>query len=310
MNTIMTYTIPLPQAGQSIGSFLSGLGYSEHLLRNLRRTEGAVLLNGAPAYTTRLMQEGQTLTICLPEESSSEKIVPTSMELDIRYEDRDIMIINKRAGVPIHPSQGNFSNTLANGIAFYQQQTGQSFPYRVINRLDRDTTGLLILAKHSLSACILSRQITERKIHRQYLAIASGRVPLTGTIDAPIARVDGSTIERCVDFFQGESARTHYRCLSYNPKFDCSLVLLKLDTGRTHQIRVHMGYIGHPLPGDFLYYPDYHLIRRQALHSFLLDFSHPITGKDLHFQAPLPEDMSFMSLPENMDQKLFSPASF
>ena len=128
-------------------------------------------------------------------------------------------------------------------------------------------------------------------IRRCYLAAATGLVPPEGVIDAPIARAGTSTIERCVDFERGDSARTHYRTLCYNPDTNCSLVELRLETGRTHQIRIHMKYIGFPLVGDYLYNPDMEHITRQALHSYRLTFLHPITGQKMDFTAPLPDDM-------------------
>ena len=157
--------------------------------------------------------------------------------------------------------------------------------------MDRDTTGLLVLARHMLSACILSEQMTGRRIRREYRAIVLGHTPEEGTVDSPIARAEGSTIERRVDHETGERAVTHFRTLLYNEEKDLSLVSLSLETGRTHQIRVHMRSIGHPLPGDFLYCPDYRYISRQPLHSYLLRFEHPITGKEMEFTAGLPEDM-------------------
>ena len=205
-------------------------------------------------------------------------------------------MVNKDAGVPIHPSQGNFYHTLANGLAYYFKEKGEPFIYRAINRLDRDTTGLLVLAKNPLSACILSDMVQKREIRRRYLAIVQGTLPLEGTIDAPIARADGSTIERCVNRIKGEEARTHYKRLYYDPVTGHSLAGLCLETGRTHQIRVHLKSIGHPLPGDFLYHPDYRYIRRQALHSYRLDFLHPIKKEPLSFKAPLPEDMQFLGI--------------
>ena len=235
------------------------------------------------------MHAGDQLSITLIETESSENIVPTNLPLDIVYEDEDILIINKNANTPIHPSQGNYDNTLANAVAYYFQQKGEAFTYRCINRLDRDTTGLLILAKHMHSASILSSMVQNREIHREYLAVACGNVPLEGSIVAPIARVDGSTIERCVDEERGEYACTHYKTLLHKNGY--SLVSLKLETGRTHQIRVHMKYIGHPLPGDFLYNPDYTAINRQALHSHRLSFKHPISGEMMEFVAELPADM-------------------
>lgn len=294
MKTTMTYLIQQHDARKTVEQFLLSKGYSAALIRRLRRTEHSILKNDAPVYTTYRLDEGNMLSVTLPEDHGSEKILPVPMKLDIRYEDRDLLVVNKAAGVPIHPSQGNHDNTLANGIAWYLGEKGESAAYRAINRLDRDTTGLLILAKHALSACILSGMVRTHTIRRCYLAAAAGIVPPEGVIDAPIARAGTSTIERCVDFEQGDSARTHYRTRYYNPDTDCSLVELRLETGRTHQIRVHMSYIGHPLPGDFLYNPDYRMIKRQALHSWQLDFIHPIKKEPLHFEAPLPDDMRLL----------------
>lgn len=291
MKTTMTYLIQQQDIQKTVEQFLLSNGYSAALIRRLRHTEQSILKNGIPVYTTYRLDEGDSLAVTLPEEHGSENIVPVPMDLDIRYEDRDLLVVNKAAGVPIHPSQGNHDNTLANGIAWYLGEKGEAAAYRAINRLDRDTTGLLILAKHALSACMLSEMVRTHAIRRCYLAAASGLVPPEGVIDAPIARAGDSTIERCVDFERGDSARTHYRTLCYNRDIDCSLVELRLETGRTHQIRVHMKHIGHPLPGDFLYNPDYRLIGRQALHSWQLDFIHPIKKEPLHFEAPLPEDM-------------------
>lgn len=291
MKTTMTYLIQQQDIQKTVEQFLLSNGYSAALIRRLRHTEQSILKNGSPVYTTYRLDEGDSLAVTLPEEHGSENIVPVPMDLDIRYEDRDLLVVNKAAGVPIHPSQGNHDNTLANGIAWYLGEKGEAATYRAINRLDRDTTGLLILARHALSACMLSEMVRTHAIRRCYLAAASGLVPPEGVIDAPIARAGDSTIERCVDFERGDSARTHYRTLCYNRDTDCSLVELRLETGRTHQIRVHMKHIGHPLPGDFLYNPDYRLIGRQALHSWQLDFIHPIKKEPLHFEAPLPEDM-------------------
>ncbi len=143
-----------------------------------------------------------------------------------------------------------------------------------------------------LSACILSDQMVKRQIRREYRAVVCGNLPPEGTLTVPIARVPGSTIMRQTDFENGEYACTHFTKLSYNSKNDLSYISLRLDTGRTHQIRVHMAHIGHPLPGDFLYHPDYRFINRQPLHSFRLDFIHPLTKEPMTFFAPLPDDMA------------------
>ncbi len=289
MKRIFNYTIPTEYDGRTLLSFLKDNQYSAPIITHLKRTENGILLNGAWGRVRDILHTDDLLTITLIEAESSENIVPTNLPLDIVYEDEDILIINKNANTPIHPSQGNYDNTLANAVAYYFQQKGEAFTYRCINRLDRDTTGLLILAKHMHSASILSNMVQKREIHREYLAVACGNVPLEGSIVAPIARVDGSTIERCVDEEHGEYACTHYKTLLHKNGY--SLVSLKLETGRTHQIRVHMKHIGHPLPGDFLYNPDYTVINRQALHSHKLSFNHPITGEMMEFIAELPADM-------------------
>ena len=288
MKRILTYTIQEEYDNCTLLSFLKSMHYSSPVITHLKRTENGILLNGAWGRVRDLIHTDDILTITIVETEGSANIVPSPLPLSIVYEDEDLMIINKSSDMPIHPSQGNYENTLANAVAYYYAQKNEPFVYRCINRLDRDTTGLLILAKHMYSASILSDMVKNRQIHREYLAIASGKVDKEGVIEAPIGRVDGSTIEREVRE-DGEYAKTNYKCIKYKNGY--SLVSLKLETGRTHQIRVHMKYIGHPLPGDFLYHPDYSVIGRQALHSYKLSFSHPVTGKAMDFTAPLPPDM-------------------
>lgn len=289
MKRVFSYKIQEKFDNCALSLFLKEQQYSSQIITHLKRTENGILLNGEWARVRDILHTNDLLTIQLIETESSENIVPTPLPLHIVYEDEDILVINKAADTPIHPSQGNYDNTLANAVAYYYQQKGEPFTYRCINRLDRDTTGLLILAKHMYSASLLSNMVQRREIQREYLAVAAGNVPAKGTIIAPIGRVDGSTIERQVDETNGDYACTHYRNLL--SKNGYSLVSLKLDTGRTHQIRVHMKHIGHPLPGDFLYNPDYTIIQRQALHSHKLAFLHPITQKKMEFTAELPEDM-------------------
>lgn len=289
MMRIFSYTIPAEYDGHTLLSFLKDKQYSSPIITHLKRTENGILLNGVWGRVRDILHTDDILTIQLIETECSENIVATNLPLDIVYEDEDILVINKAADTPIHPSQGNYDNTLANAVAYYFAQKNEPYTYRCINRLDRDTTGLLILAKHMYSASLLSDMVQKHRIHREYLAVATGTTPAEGTILAPIGRVDGSTIERCVDEVNGEYACTHYKTLL--SKNGYSLVSLKLDTGRTHQIRVHMKHIGHPLPGDFLYNPDYSVIGRQALHSHRLRFLHPITGVPMEFEVELPEDM-------------------
>ena len=249
----------------------------EALTRNGQRIGGREQLLAGDYFRVRLL-----------ETVDSDGIIPVSMPLSILYEDEDILVINKPADMPVHPSIGNYTNTLANGVAAYLDAKGEHSPFRCINRLDRDTSGALILAKNAFSAAVLSTQMRNRQIRRTYLAVVEGITLPNGTISAPIGRVNDSVIERHVDFLHGESAVTHYERLAAGKEY--SLAELHLETGRTHQIRVHMKYIGHPLPGDYLYNPDYRRINRQPLHSYQLEFTHPITGKVMLFTAPLPID--------------------
>ena len=294
MNRTFTYSITANQQNMTIQQFLKMQGYSRQNIVALKKLPESILVNGRWEYVSYRLQEGEELTIIMAEDSSSEKIVPVNLPLTIVYEDEDILVLNKPANMPIHPSLNNYENTLANAVAYYFEQQNKPFIFCCINRLDRDTTGLTILAKNMLSAGILSEMISKREIKREYLGIADGIgiTPKSGIIDAPIARMDGSTIERCVDFEKGERAVTHYEVLRESVENNLSLVNLWLETGRTHQIRVHMKYLGYPLIGDFLYHPENTKISRQALHAYRLTFLHPITKEPLCFTAQLPEDMA------------------
>lgn len=292
MKTTFTYSITPVDAGKKISQFLSEHGYSSRLRLHLRTTPDCIFIGDTPVFSNHILKNGDLLTVHLIEKKGSESIVPVPMKLDILFEDEHVLVVNKPAGVPVHPSQGHYGNTLANGIAAYMEEQGIDFVFRAVNRLDRDTSGLLLIAKHMLSSCILSEQVKEHAIHREYAAIVCGKTLPQGTIDVPIARKADSVIERIPDPEHGESAVTHYRTIAYNEKTDLSFIRLLLETGRTHQIRVHMKSIGHPLPGDFLYHPDYRYIDRQALHSAYLRFTHPISGETMEFSAPLPDDMA------------------
>jgi len=289
MERRLTYRIAKEQSGISISEFIKEQGFSHQVLVELKKTEQGILKNGVWARGFERLEEGALLELFLKETEMKETILPVDLKLQVVYEDDDILVVNKPANMPIHPSQNNYENTLANACMWYYRQKGETFVYRCINRLDRDTTGLVLLAKNLFSASVLSRQMANREIHRTYLAVVEGQLPQSGVIDAPIARKENSTIERCVDFEQGEAAVTHFERLQYRNGY--SLARVWLDTGRTHQIRVHMNYIGHPLPGDYLYHPDFRFIDRQTLHSAGLEFRHPITGAELSFKAELPDDM-------------------
>ena len=290
MDRILTYTITPQEDGMQVLEFLRSKGFSRHILTSMKPDKEALLVNGMRAVGRSILKEGDHFRVRVMETGSMEGIVPAPLPLDILYEDEDILVLNKPADMPVHPSIGNYTNTLANAAAFYFQQKNELCPFRCINRLDRDTSGSLILAKNALSAAILSAQMRNREIRRTYLAVVCGVTPPSGTVSAPIGRVSDSVIQRQVDPEHGESAVTHYERLAV--RNDHSLLEIHLETGRTHQIRVHMGYIGHPLPADYLYHPVYDHFKRQPLHSFQLNFRHPLTGKNLCFTAPVPKDMA------------------
>ena len=293
MERIITYQINETFQNTTILQFLKKKHYTDKAIIALKKTPEGILLNGVWAYVNQKISSGDILTIKLSETESSEKIVPEKLDMDIVYEDEDILVVNKPANMPVHPSQNHYTGTLANGIAYYFAAQRKPFIFRCVNRLDRDTTGLTILCKHQLASGILSNMVSERLIKRTYLAICTddGSLPQNGTINAPIARKEGSTIERIVDYEKGEDATTHFKKLLHLPDKQISLIQLRLETGRTHQIRVHMSSIGHPLIGDDLYGGDCTLIKRQALHSYSLHFTHPITLKEMSFEQELPQDM-------------------
>ena len=289
MDRIFHYQITENERGTTVLDFLRKKGFSRHILSSMKADKEALTRNGQRIGGREQLLAGDHFRVRLLETVDSDGIVPVSMPLSILYEDEDILVINNPADMPVHPSIGNYTNTLANGVAAYLDAKDEHSPFRCINRLDRDTSGALILAKNAFSAAVLSTQMRNRQIRRTYLAVVEGITPPNGTISAPISRVDDSVIERHVDFLHGEPAVTHYERLEV--KNEHSLLEIHLETGRTHQIRVHMGYIGHPLPADYLYHPVYDCFKRQPLHSLQLEFRHPVTDKPMCLLAPVSEDM-------------------
>lgn len=291
MNRNIDYIIDEDSAGLRVEQFLRRKRYSGQNLSEIKRMPKSILVNGVRYYMRQELSTGDHLQVRICETQNSEKIPPTKLPLDIIYEDEDLLVLNKPAGMPIHPSLNNYTNSIANALAYYFQSQGKPFIFRCCNRLDRDTSGLTIVSKHLVSGSILSDMTKYREVHREYLAIARGSVtPFEGTIQAPLGRKEGTIIERTVDWEHGEDAVTHYKVVKEANGH--SLVSLRLETGRTHQIRIHMKYLGYPLIGDYLYNPDMEYMTRQALHSHHMEFTHPITGEHMSFTAPLPEDMA------------------
>lgn len=291
MNRNIDYIIDEDSAGLRVEQFLRRKRYSGQNLSEIKRMPKSILVNGVHYYMRQELSKGDHLQVRICETKNSEKIPPTNLPLNIIYEDEDLLVLNKPAGMPIHPSLNNYTNSMANALAYYFQSQGKPFIFRCCNRLDRDTSGLTIVSKHLVSGSILSDMTKYREVHREYLAIARGSVtPSEGTIQAPLGRKEGTIIERTVDWEHGEDAVTHYKVVKEANGH--SLVSLRLETGRTHQIRIHMKYLGYPLIGDYLYNPDMEYMTRQALHSHHMEFTHPITGEHMSFTAPLPEDMA------------------
>ncbi len=394
---IIEYCIPESFDGMTVGAFLRSRHYSRRIINHLRNTysednafgpnKPGIFLEGRPAWTIARLSAGQRLTVGLLETEESPHVPESAIPLDILYEDADLCVIHKPAGMPVHPSMGHSENTLGNALCYdtHHRLGFDRYVERIVNRLDRDTSGTVISAKNALSASVLGEAVGKGEIHRIYFAVCSGDIRkwdrnlewvseeteaesaqvfrglerlclkrlavlypeaafvmggaetsrqaaastqmaaaveasavgsaasieteetaavdgagmsdggaaalLRLRISAPLGRLPGSVVARCVDS-DGERAVTHLQMLHYDSVRDCSLLLLKLETGRTHQIRVHLQYLGHPLPGDFLYNPDTRLIQRQALHALLLQFSQPVTGETITAFAPPPADLA------------------
>ena len=266
------------------------LALSGTVIRRIKWLEDGITVDGTRVTVRHRTSEGELLSVRLTDPSSAEQPVPAEGPLDILWEDADMVVVNKRPGVLVHPSHGHFDDTVGNFLMWHWQQTGEECGFHPVHRLDKGTTGLLIVAKHPHGQEKLKQQLHTGAFRRRYLAVCEGHpVPERGTVDAPIGMVEGSLMQREVRT-DGQPSRTHYRVLStHGPR---ALVELELETGRTHQIRVHMAHTGHPLTGDFLYgTEDKRLISRPALHSWQVEIAHPITGEILQLSAPLPEDM-------------------
>lgn len=285
---MVQYRVPEQAEGTSVERFLRRMGVSHRVLVDLKNDPDGLTVAGAHIRTIDRLHAGDVLRLCLRETERSDTIPQADLPLRVVYEDEDLFVIDKPAGMAVHPSPQNRENTVANALAYRYAQAGEAFVFRAIGRLDKNTSGLLVTAKNVLSACILTKAAAEKRLFREYLAVCTGELPERGAIDAPIGRVDGSVIAREVRT-DGERAVTYFERLWYEAGY--SLARVRLETGRTHQIRVHMKHIGHPLPGDFLYHPDFSRIDRHALHAAFLTVPQPITGEILRFSSPLPADM-------------------
>lgn len=287
---ILTYTVPPEENGRMVKGILRGsLQLSYTLLKSLKWRENAILLNGQSVHVNAIVHTGDVVSVALSERAPREDLYcEHTARPDIVYEDDDLLVLNKPAGVAMHPKADDASApSLAAMLTGY---LGEGSVPHFVSRLDKGTSGLLIAAKSGYVHDRLRRALHSDNLRREYRAVAVGRVtPDHGVIDAPIGRADGSIIRRCVRA-DGLPSLTEYETLQTSERF--TLLRMRPQTGRTHQLRVHMAYLGYPLAGDWLYgTEDKNLIARPALHSYELWFTQPITGQELHFTAPIPQDM-------------------
>lgn len=263
---------------RQIRDILRDFGVSASLMIKLKQTENGITLNGKFARAIDRASTNDILKIKI--ESKGHMPSPCKMDIEIPYEDEDIIVLNKPPLLPVHESRNHIGDTLSNFVSYHMNE---DTAFRAVFRLDRDTSGLVLVAKNELAAAKLAG-----KINKFYYAVVCGIINESGTIDAPIARCGDSIIKRKVDE-NGERAITHYEPISV--KDNATLLKIKLETGRTHQIRAHMEHIGHPLLGDSLYGGDCSNISRQALHCKDIYFVHPITDETIHISSEFPEDM-------------------
>lgn len=287
---ILTHTVLPEEEGRMVKAILRGsLQLSYTLLKSLKWRENAILLNGQSVHVNAIVRAGDVVSVALSERTPREDLYcENTAAPNIVYEDEDLLVLNKPAGVAMHPKADDAAApSLAVMLTGY---LGEGSVPHFVSRLDKGTSGLLIAAKSGYVHDRLRRALHSSELRREYRAVAVGQVtPPCGVIDAPIGRADGSIIRRCVRE-DGLVSRTEYEVLQTTKRF--TLLRLRPETGRTHQLRVHMAYLGHPLAGDWLYgTEDKNLIARPALHSYELWFTQPITGQELHFTAPIPQDM-------------------
>ena len=259
-------------------------------LRNKIKRNKLVTLNGKQSEGWYRVHTGDVVQIVLPEERSD--FEAENIPLTPVYEDEDILLINKQPNLIVHPTKGHPTGTVANALMYRMQQTGEHFKIRFVNRLDMDTSGILVIAKNAFAQNEITKQMKSNMVEKRYVAIVEGIITEDdGTIDAPLGRPDPEDVRRGV-VEGGQPSVTHYHVLQRYPEENLTLVSLVLETGRTHQIRVHMSHIGHPVLSDHLYGTERpKIIPRQALHAANLTFTHPVTGERLSVEAPMPEDM-------------------
>ena len=302
----MEYTITDAWQGRTVKEFLYGsVGVSRSVLIALKKREDGILLNGKHVTVRAVLRENDLLTLALDDKKDDriEKILPVDLPVRIAYEDDFLLVANKPPHMPTHPTLGHYADTLANALAYRDLISGrEGTVFRPVNRLDRDTSGLVLIARDQLCAAKLSHSLQNGRIEKTYLALLSGNVETDGgSIERPIRRVGDSIITReCCEEGQGDYALTHYRVICRMDGY--TLVCASPITGRTHQLRVHFASIGHPILGDTLYGQASPLMARQALHACRLRFPHPQSGKMLDVFCLPPDDMLSLCKELNLNE--------
>lgn len=288
----LRYTVPPEAEGQRLGLFLRTCGVTAGLIKSVKHAGDGFFADGVSLHTDQPVHAGQSITFALPPEQPT-SVTPQPVPISIAYEDEFAVVLDKPAGLAVHPTLNYPDHTLANGWIYYLQSQGKSGVFRPVNRIDKNTSGLVLCAQNAFAAPLLAADA-----QKCYLAIVQGSLPLgNGRIEAPIGRRGDSIIGRCVTQ-EGKYSLTEYTVLAVGPRH--SLLVCTPRTGRTHQIRVHMAYIGHPLAGDTLYGGADEVIHRHALHCGVLRFVHPITRNTIRVSSPLPPDMQSLAEKEHL----------
>ncbi|MEH7454682.1 RluA family pseudouridine synthase [Gottfriedia acidiceleris] len=284
----LSWEVKKEHNGILLREFLKLKELSKRALTDIKFQGGKITVNGEEKTVRTMLKELDLVQIYFPIEKPSEDLIAEDIPFEIVYEDDAVLVINKPFGIPSIPSREHPNGTLANGLLFYYQTIGLQSTIHIVTRLDKDTSGLMLVAKNRYIHYLFSKNEL-KNVQRKYLAIVHGQMNDTeGVIRAKIARKSDSIIERIVSE-EGQEAITHYKVLLVNR--DYTVVELELETGRTHQIRVHMSSIGHPLIGDDLYGGNTDRLKRQALHSYQLSFVHPIDHTEKNFEIALPADL-------------------
>lgn len=279
----LSYVIGEEFDGKRVMEYLRGkLHFSSRLVKLLKKQSDGIMLNSYHVRTIDTISNGDILEINIPDDEVPAEV--SDVSAPIVYADDDVIVFNKPAFMPVHPTRNHQGDTLANVYASYLAEKGLSAAFRPINRLDRDTTGLVVCGVNQYSASRLTKNV-----NKVYYAVASGRLDGSGTIDAPIARCDERLITRMVSE-DGDRAVTHWQAIANNADTE-TLLRITLETGRTHQIRVHFSHIGHPLVGDTMYGTSDSRISRQALHCAEVEFYHPVSGEFMFLKTDIPDDM-------------------